>query len=85
VITLSLQQATLTLLLKRSRLSKENINNHRPMFNVLFLSKHMDEIVARRIEELLNCNDFHESCQSTYCEVHLTETALFEMMQSGIA
>jgi len=62
---LCLKQATITKLLKRSDLDKENLKNYHPISNLSFISKLIENVVARRIEY---------SYQSAYYRGHSAET-----------
>jgi len=64
VVPLCLKRATITPLLKRYWLDKEDMKNYRLIFNVPFISKLIEKVEAKRIEEHLEHND---SYQSAYC------------------
>jgi len=76
---LCLKRATISPLLKRSGLDKEEIKNYRPISNLPFISKLIEKVVARRIEEHLEHNDLNDVYQSTYRRCHSTETALLKV------
>jgi len=51
VMALFLKLDTITPLLKRPGLDKKEMKNYRPISNLPFISKHIEKVVARRIEE----------------------------------
>ena len=79
LMLLCLKRATISPLLKRSGLDKEEIKNYRPISNLPFISKLIEKVVARRIEEHLEHNDLNDVYQSTYRRCHSTETALLKV------
>jgi len=79
VMPLCLKSATITPLLKRYWLDKEDMKNYRLIYNRPFISKLIENVVARRIEELLEHNDLNDIYQSAYRRGHSTETALLKM------
>ena len=82
VMPLCLKRATITPLLKRSGFNKEDMKNYCPISNLPFISKLIEKLVARRIEELLEHNDINEIYQSAYCRGHSTDTDLLKMNSS---
>jgi len=51
VMSLCLKRATISPLVKRPGLDKEEMKNHRPISNFPFISKLIEKVVARRIED----------------------------------
>ena len=68
--------ATITHLLKRSGLAKEDIKNVYPISNLPFISKVIEKVVAKCI---VQHNDLNDSYQSAYCRGQSTETALLKV------
>ena len=68
-ILLGLKRATLTSLFKRSEQNKKDMKNYRPIYNLPFKSKLIENVVARRIEEHLEHNYLNESYQSGFVDV----------------
>ena len=67
---LCLKRATITLLLKRSGLDKDEMKNYRPISNLPFIFKLIEKVLARRIKEHLEHNDLNDIYQSAYRRVH---------------
>ena len=67
------------MLLKRPGLDKEEMTNYCPISNLFFISKVIEKIVARRIEEQLEYTDLNAIYQSAYRRGHSTETALLKV------
>ena len=55
------------------------MKNYRPVSNLPFISKLVEKVVARRIEEHLEHNDLNDSYQSAYRRDHSTETVLLKV------
>ena len=70
-----MKRSTIAPLLKISGLDKE----HRPISNLPFISKLIEKVVARCIEEHLEHNDLNDTYQSAYRRGHSTETALLQV------
>jgi hypothetical protein len=79
VMPLCLKRAIITLLLKIPGLYKEDMKNYRPISNLPFISKLIENVVARHIEEHLKHNDLNDIYQSAYRRGHSTETALLKV------
>ena len=63
VMPLCLKRATKAPLLKRYGLDKEDMNNYSPISNLPLISKLIEQVVDRHIEEYLKQNDFNGSYQ----------------------
>ena len=57
---LCLKRATIIPLLKRPGLDQEEMTNYRPISNLHFISKLIENVVARCIEEYLEQNDLND-------------------------
>ena len=66
-------------MLKISGLDKEEIKNYRPISNLPFISKLIEKVIPRRIEEHLEHNDLNDIHQSAYCRGHSTENAFLKV------
>jgi len=64
VMPLCLKRATITPLIKRPRLDKEEMKNYRPISKLPFISKFIAKVVARRVEEHLEQNDPNDIYES---------------------
>ena len=71
-------------LVKKSGLDKEVLKNYRPVSNLSFISKVLEKVVAKRLDDHMLDNNLYCSVQSAYRERHSTETALFKV-QSDIS
>ena len=75
----ALKAATVTPLLKKSTLSKEDLKNYRPVSNLPYLSKLVEKVVVKRLNAHMSQHHLHEFYQSAYRMFHSTETALLRV------
>ena len=54
--------------------------NFRPVSNLAFISKLVENVVAKQLQHYLNCNNLFPVFQSAYRQNHSTETALLKVM-----
>ena len=66
-------------LLKKTSLSKEDLNNYRPVSNLSFISKILEKVVASRLRSHISSNCLSNVSQLAYKEFHSTETALLKV------
>ena len=66
-------------LLKKHNLDPEELRNYRPVSNLHFISKIIENIVAERLEEHLNSFSLYDPLQSAYRSGHSTETAIVKL------
>jgi len=66
-------------LLKKSGLDASDLKNYRPVSNLSFLSKLLERVVQRRLQDFLDSNELMPSQQSAYRQHHSTETAVLLM------
>ena len=66
-------------LLKKAGLDQNTMKNYRPVSNLPFISKVLEKVVDKRIEQHLDSNNLHEKHQSAYRKFHSTETALLKV------
>ena len=83
IVPLSLKTALIRPLFKKSGLDKEVLKNYRPVSNLSFISKVLEKVVAKRLDDHMLDNNLYSSVQSAYRERHSTETALLNV-QSDI-
>ena len=73
------KQALVQPLLKKQSLSTDDLNNFRPISNLIFISKILEKVVASRIQSHLSSNSLSSSFQSAYRIFHSTETTLLKI------
>ena len=66
-------------LLKKTSLSKEDLNSYRPVSNLSFISKILEKVVASRLRSHISSYCLSNVSQSDYKEFHSTETALLKV------
>jgi hypothetical protein len=88
IINLSLQSsivpsdfklATVTPLLKKASLNKEDLKNYRPVSNLPYIAKLTERVVVNQLNSHMVENDLHTPFQSAYRQYHSTETALLRV------
>lgn len=75
-VPLDFKQALVRPLLKKPGLDTETFKNYRPVSNLPFLSKILEKVVAKRLDNHLDANELLDPLQSAYRAQHSTETAL---------
>ena len=75
-----LKHAMITPLLKKKGLDGDNLKNYRPVSNLTFLSKLVERVVTKRIQDHMSKAGLFEKMQSAYRSNHSTETALVRVM-----
>jgi len=88
IINLSLQTSTVpnafktaavTPLLKKASLDPNCLKNFRPVSNLPFISKILEKVVLKQLNDHKLANNLHEKFQSAYRKNHSTETALLRI------
>ena len=64
IVPLSLKTALIRPLLKKSGLDKEVLKNYRPVSNLSFISKVLEKVVAKRLDDHMLDNNLYSSVQS---------------------
>ena len=64
IVPLSLKTALIRPLLKMSGLDKEILKNYRPVSNLSFISKVLEKVVAKRLDDHMLDNNLYSSVQS---------------------
>ena len=54
--------------------------NFRPVSNLAFISKLVETVVDKQLQDYLNCNNLFPAFQSAYWQNHSTETAVLKVM-----
>ncbi len=72
----ALKTAIIRPLLKKPTFDPQTLANYRPISNLPFLSKVLEKVVARHLQDHLKCNNIFEKFQSGFRSAHSTETAL---------
>ena len=70
------KRAVVRPLLKKGGLDTSQMKNYRPVSNLSFLSKSLERVVQRRLQEFLDSNNLMPETQSAYRQYHSTETAV---------
>ena len=73
------KSALVSPLLKKPTLNRDDMKNYRPVSNLRFLSKILEEDVANRLNSHINSSHTSNDYQSAYRKFHSTETALFKI------
>ena len=79
IFSSSFKQALVQPLLKKPPLSTDDLNNFRPISNLIFISKILEKIVASRIQSHLSSNSLSSLFQYAHRIFHSTETTLFNL------
>ena len=66
-------------LLKKSNLDHNNLQNYRPIANLMFVFKVLERVVAAQLKTYLQSCDLFSTAQSAYRCHHSTETALLRV------
>ena len=72
----TLKESTITPILKKPTLDKEELSTYRPISNLSVISKIIERVVKSRLTEHLSTNNLLNPHQSAYCKHNATETAL---------
>ena len=67
-------------LLKNFDLDSSELSSYRPISNLSFISKLIERVVARRLNEHMSCNNLHVDSQHGYKAGHSTETLLVKFL-----
>ena len=62
--------------LKKRCLDHNNLNNYRPVSNLCFIAKIQEKLFLSQVSSYLNSHNPYNTCQSAFCPIHSTETAL---------
>jgi len=82
VMPSSLKTATVSPLIKKSNLECDELKNYRPVSNLPYLSKLIEKVVVKQLDDHMLDNSLYRSDQSAYRRFHSTETALVKIMDS---
>ena len=75
-----LNSALVTPILKKKCLDHNDFNNYRPVTNLCFISKKLENFVLSQVSSYLNSHNLYNTCQSAYRPGHSTETALLRLV-----
>ena len=82
VVPSKLKEAVVVPLLKKHGLDCNNLKNFRPVSNLPFISKLLERVVLRQLQQHLFDNNLLEINQSAYRKGHSVETAVLSVMDS---
>ena len=74
-----LKEAIIKPHIKKSNLDTEELKNYRPVSNIHFLSKILEKLVVKRLEEHMSAYNLYDNLQSAYRPQHATETAVLKI------
>jgi len=75
-LPVSQKHAIVTPLLKKTGLDSSDMNNFRPVSNLSFISKVVEQVVTSQLHQYLAANDLLSRFQSAYRKYHSIETAM---------
>ena len=75
----TLKHAKVVPVLKKPSLDKVLMKDYRPVSNLTYLSKILEEVVAKRLLDHMAHKNLHENLQSAYIPTHNTDTALLRV------
>lgn len=79
VVPAALKIAAVTPVPKTNNMNFDNLNNFRPISNLPFLAKILEQTVASQLLSHLSSNDLFEPFQSGFRKLHSTESALVKV------
>ena len=79
LVNYSLSDGTVTALIKKASLPKNDLKNYHPVSGLCFLSKLVERVVAKQLTSHININKLENPHQSAYKPGHSTETALLSI------
>ena len=80
MIPKSLKTALIRPLLKKTGLNNDLLKNDRPVSNLTFISKVIENVISGRLKEhIIINNSLFNPLQSAYRDKHYTETALIKV------
>ena len=65
--------------MKKAGLDSDILKNYRPVSNLTFISKVIENVISGRLNEHLINNSLFDPLQSVYRDKHSTETALIKV------
>lgn len=72
----TMKAAVVTPLIKKVSLNPDEMKNYRLVSNLTYVSKLLERVVARQLNNHINLSNLSETYQSAYKSRHSTETAL---------
>ena len=67
-------------LLKKAGLNTDELNNYRPVSNLVFLGKLIERVVLKRLNAHMDKNELHVKSQYGYKQFHSTETLMLRLV-----
>ena len=75
----SFKKAVVTPLIKKATLDPDTLGNYRPVSNLNFISKILEKVVSKRLDEHRKKHNLYEPFQSAYRSGHSSETAVLRV------
>jgi len=75
----SFKHALVTSLIKNFKLESNSMSSYRPISNLMYSSKLLEQCVSKQLNSYLSSNAHYEAYQSAYQPLHSTETALLHV------
>ena len=72
----SYNEAVLTPILKKPNMDSEVLKNYRPVYDLPYVSKLIEKVVAKQLTSFVHTNNLEGTMQSAYRANHSTETVL---------
>ena len=79
VVPSNCKHSLLTPRLKKSDLPSQELSSYRPIANLSYLSKIIEKVAVKQVQEYLTANDLYPRTQSAYRCFHSVETALLRV------
>ena len=73
------KKAVVTPLIKKASLNVEDLKNYYPVSGLIFISKLVEPVVAKKLVDHIHGHGLDKSYQSAYKSGHSTETALLSI------
>jgi len=79
-----MKHAIVTPIIKKHGMDSSSLSSYRPIYNLPFVFKLLERIVAGQLITYMNTNHLLPTHQSAYCRYHSTETALLAICNDAL-